>query len=316
MRFMNGKSNMHIRQLRYLCHIARHGGSITDVAKALHTSQPSVSRDLRALELDLGVELFHRSRNRIVGLTDRGYEALRLAQQAVDCLDNLRTLGAEWSGDQRGTITIAASQTLARFLLPRIIVSFKKQHPQVHVTLRQSDPGRVAELVASGGADFSISPEPPDSQPGIVYIPCLTHKRVVLVPESHPLQRVKRFGFEHLARYPLITFEQRFSIYSQVTEGFAAKGLVPNIVLTATDAEVIKTYVRHGLGVAIVASVANEMSDNTGLVALDASHLFKPRPVKIGLRRQTLLRSYVYDFLLLLSPALQRSKMEKLLFAD
>ena len=307
---------MQIRQLRYLCHIAEHGGSITAVAKALHTSQPSVSRDLRALELELGVELFHRARNRIVGITDCGHEALRLARQAVDSLNNLRTLGAEWSGDQRGTLTVAASQTLARFLLPQVIVLFNQQHPQVRVTLRQTDPGHIAELVATGGADFSIAPEPPEVQAGLIYLPCMTHTRVVLVPESHPLQRQKKFGFADLARYPLITFEQRFSIYNQVTEGFAAHGLVPNIVLTATDAEVIKTYVRHGLGIAIVASVAHNPTEDIGLIALDATHLFKPRPVKIGLRRKTLLRSYAYDFLLLLSADLQRSRVERLLFAD
>jgi LysR family transcriptional regulator, cys regulon transcriptional activator len=302
---------MTLQQLRYLCEVVRHDLNISRAAEALELSQPGLSRQLQLLEQELGVELFVRNRKRLVRLTPAGSQIVPLAQRALESARNIREAAREHTRDGEGTLTIATTHTQARYALPAVLRRFMQRYPAVEVSLRQGTPAEVSDLVASGNADLSIATEPVEPLADLVLLPCYQLQRIVLMPPKHPLLKLKRLSLESLAAYPLITYDFAFIGRSKVLRSFEAKGIRPNIVLNAIDADVIKTYVEFGLGIAIVPALAYEKRRDRNLRAMDASHLFEPNTIHIGIRRNHYLRSYMYAFIEMFAPHLRRNVVER-----
>lgn len=305
---------MNLRHLQLFCEVVNTNLNISAAAKALHTSQPSVSRHLLALEHELGVALFVRSKKRILSLTGPGEVVLESARRVLFEIENINQAGNVHGKGKRGNLVVAASHTHARYSLPKVVRAFIAQYPNVRLVLRQGDPHQIAEWVASGNADIGICAEPLERPKDIMFFPCHKHHRIILTPLDHPLAAIKKPSLAQLSRYPLITYEAPFTVHRRIVEAFESKGLSPNFVLTATDVDVMKTYVKAGLGLAIVASLAHNAEEDMGLVAISASHLFKPDLIKIALRKGTYQRSYTYDFIELFSPTLKREQLQAMLF--
>lgn len=302
---------MTLQQLRYFCEVVRRDLNISKAAEALHVSQPGLSRQLQLLERELEVELFVRNRKRLVRLSQGGGEIHRLAERTLEGARNIKEAAREHAGEHHGTLTIATTHTQARYALPDVIRRFAQRYPQVQLSLRQGTPGDVSHLVASGAADLSIATEPIDPPSDVVLLPCYQLHRIVLTPAGHPLLKAKRLTLEKLAAYPLITYDYAFIGRSKTLGAFEARGLQPNIVLNAIDADVIKTYVEFGLGIAIVPDMAYDRSRDKTLRAIDARHLFEPNTIHIGIRRNHYLRGYMYAFIEMFSPHLKRAVVEK-----
>lgn len=301
---------MNLRQIRYLIHVVDSGMSISKASAALHTSQPSISRHVLGLEEELGIQIFLRRKKRLTGLTAAGAEALRAARHLLREVDNLQKIGRDYGDQEDQSITIAASHTHARYSLPRVVQEFRKLHPKVRLVLRQGDPAQITEWVASGNADLSISAEPSNTNPDVVFFPCYEHHRVILTPNGHPLLKFRRVSLKALADYPLITYEASFKVYGQIMEVFRSASLNPQFVLSATDVDVIKTYVKCGMGIAIVAALAYDPDEDKSLRAINAQHLFPPVTISLGLRRATYVSAYTYDFIELFAPNLRRERIE------
>lgn len=302
---------MTLQQLRYLCEVARHGLNISRTAEALAISQPGLSRQLQLLEAELGVELFVRNSKRLVRLTEAGSRILALAARALKEVDNVMAAARESADESSGVLTIATTHTQARYALPSIIRRFSKQFPNVRLNLRQGTPAEVSQLVLSGNADLSIAAETVDPVPGLVMLPCYPLPRIVLTPARHPLLRFKRLTLEKLAEYPLITYDFSFIARSKIVRAFEAKGLTPNVVLNAIDADVIKTYVEFGLGIAVVPRMAFDPKRDRALRAIEASHLFEPNTIHIGIRQNHYLRGYTYAFIEMFAGHLTRARVEQ-----
>jgi LysR family cys regulon transcriptional activator len=294
---------MTLQSLRYFCEIARQGWNISLAAKMLHTSQPGVSRQMHALERELGVRLFTRSRNRITGLTGPGREVLAMATRILTDAGKLKALGKDNAGDAGGSLTVAATHTQARYVLPDAVKRFTRAHPEVQLYLKQGIPTELVRLVAQGDADFSVSAVPTRVPDEVVSLPCFDLERVVIVPARHPLLKVKRLTLEALARYPLITYDDAFSMREGVMSAFRREGLSPKVVINAVDADVMKTYAAAGLGIAIVPEVAYNARADSELRAIRAGHLVGKDTICLCLRRHNYLRGYVYDFIRLFAPS-------------
>ena len=301
---------MTLQQLRYLCEVVKQDLNISRAAEALHVSQPGLSRQLQLLEHELEVELFVRNRKRLVRLSEPGVEIHRIAERTIEGARNIREAAREHAGEHHGALTIATTHTQARYALPDVIRRFSQRYPQVQLNLRQGTPGDVSYLVASGAADLSIATEPIDRPADIVLLPCYQLQRIVLMPAKHPLLKAKRLTLEKLAAYPLITYDYAFIGRSKTLGAFEARGIRPHIVLNAIDADVIKTYVESGLGIAIIPDMAYDRSRDRSLRAMDASHLFEPNTIHIGIRRNHYLRGYMYAFIEMFSPHLKRATVE------
>jgi LysR family cys regulon transcriptional activator len=302
---------MTLQQLRYLCEVVRQDLNISKAAAALHVSQPGLSRQLQLLERELQVELFVRNRKRLVRLTIAGVEIHRNAELTLESARNVLEAAREHGAEHRGSLTIATTHTQARYALPDVIRRFTQRYPDVQLSLRQGTPAEVSHLVASGAADLSIATEPVEPQSDVVLLPCYQLNRVVLMPAGHPLLKTKRLTLEKLAEYPLITYDYAFIGRSKTLGAFEARGILPHIVLNAIDADVIKTYVEFGLGIAIVPDMAYERKQDRKLRAMDAKHLFEPNTIHIGIRRNHYLRGYTYAFIEMFTPHLKRAAVEK-----
>jgi len=263
------------------------------------------------LEEELAVSLFVRNRKRLVRLSEAGAHLVTLAERTLAEAANIREAAKEYSGHQHGTLTIATTHTQARYALPDVIRRFAQRHPGVQLSLRQGTPAEVSFMVASGHADISIATEPLDPPAGVVMLPCYELPRIVLTPAGHPLLRAKPLTLERLAAYPLITYDYSFIGRSKIALAFEAKGVQPHIALNAIDADVIKTYVDMGLGIAIVPSLAYDRRKDRTLHAIDASRLFEPNTIQLGIRRNHYLRSYTYAFIELFAPHLTRAVVER-----
>lgn len=305
---------MNLRQLRFLCQVEACGLNISRAAIALHTSQPSVSRQIRSLEDELGVRVFDRSEKRLTGITRAGVEILRSARRITREADSLSQIGKDLGGEGQGTLTIATSHTHARYSLPEVIRSFARAHPRVRITLRQGDPSHIARMVANGDADLLISAAPVEVVPDVAFIPCRTIPRVLLTPRKHPLLKVSEVTLDELSKYPLITYDGTFTFYAQVIDAFRNAGLAPHIALSATDIDVMKNYVREGFGVALVTALAYVAADRNALRAVDVSHLFGLSTLTVGLRKSSYICSHVYDFIELFAPKLKRAQIDRRVF--
>jgi LysR family cys regulon transcriptional activator len=302
---------MKLQQLRYIWEVARHDLNVSATAQSLYTSQPGISKQVRLLEDELGVEIFERSGKHLTRVTPAGEAILERAGDILRKVESIKQVALEFRNDQKGTLSIATTHTQARYALPPAIKVFMERYPEVSLHMHQGTPLQISEMAADGSVDFAIATEALELFSDLVMMPCYTWNRCVIVPEGHPLASVKRLTIEDVARYPIVTYVFGFTGRSRLDEAFHAKRLTPRVVFTATDADVIKTYVRLGLGIGIIARMAIDEQLDSGLVMLDASHLFKPSITKIGFRRGTFLRGYMYEFIELFAPHLTREVVDK-----
>jgi len=302
---------MKLQQLRYIWEVARHDLNVSATAQSLYTSQPGISKQVRLLEDELGVEIFERSGKHLTRVTPAGEAILERAGDILRKVESIKQVALEFRNDQKGTLSIATTHTQARYALPPAIKVFMERYPEVSLHMHQGTPVQIAEMAADGTVDFAIATEAMELFSDLVMMPCYTWNRCVIVPEGHPLASVKRLTIEDVARYPIVTYVFGFTGRSRLDEAFHARRLTPRVVFTATDADVIKTYVRLGLGIGIIARMAIDEQLDSGLVMLDASHLFKPSVTKIGFRRGTFLRGYMYEFMELFAPHLTREVVDK-----
>ncbi|MCW5595848.1 MAG: HTH-type transcriptional regulator CysB [Rhodocyclaceae bacterium] len=297
---------MNLQQLRYVFEVARSGLNVSEAAAVLHTSQPGVSKQIRLLEEELGVDVFVRQGRRLTAVTDPGREVLKIAERLLRDIDNLRSVGEEFGAEESGTLTLATTHTQARYVLPPIIGEFLKRHPNVRVNLRQGSPAEVCERVLAGTADLAIATEAIGEQDDLLMLPCYQWNRCVIARPDHPILKAKPLTLEAIAQYPIVTYDFAFTGRSQINKAFAARGLTPNVVLTAIDADIIKTYVALGLGIGIVATMAFDPKADRNLRAVDAAHLFESATTRIGVRRNAWLRGFTYGFIELFAPHLTR----------
>ena len=302
---------MNFHQLQYAVAIARHGLSVTQAAAALGTSQPAISRALKALERELGFDLFVREGRAFSRITPQGVKVLEYATRALAEIDSLKAVAADLNQDSRGTLAIATTHTQARYVLPPVVQAFREKYPDVELHLHQGTSEQIAEMVATDRVQLAIATGSDGLFPGLVLLPVYRWHRQVIVPRKHPLAGIEKLTLKELAKYPLVTYVFSFSGASSLHTVFAREGLVPKVALTARDSDVIKTYVRLGLGVGIVASVAIEAAHDADLTVVDASHLFPIHTTWVGFRRGTLLRNFAYDFMQLFGPHLTRRLVDR-----
>jgi LysR family cys regulon transcriptional activator len=300
--------------MRLIVEIARQGYNVSRAAEAMNTPQPAVSRQLRALERELGVDIFVRNQNRLRGLTRPGNDILEVAQRIVDDTANIGKIAREFRDIRSGRLTIATTHTQARYALPPLIRRFSCNYPEVEVMIRQGSPAEILELVRDGEADVCIGSDSAEGS-DLLLFPCYPMHRIVLTPPDHPLLAARRPTLETLARFPIITYDAPFIGRSKLVQSFAQHGLTPKIVLSAIDTDVIKAYVEHGLGIAIVAKLAFDAERDAKLRAIDVSHLFEPNTIHLGIRRNDYLRGYVFEFIEMFAPHLKRKQVESRLRA-
>jgi LysR family transcriptional regulator, cys regulon transcriptional activator len=300
---------MKLQQLRYLCEIACQDLNLSKAAKNLHTSQPGISKQIQLLEEELGMEIFVRNGKRIVKITPPGKIILKIAGRIIRDTENLRKVSQEFTDESGGTLTIATTHTQARYALPSVIKRFTARYPKVKLILRQGSPTQIAALVTSGEADIAIATEAIELFHELVMLPCYEWNRCVIVPPKHPLLKLKQLTLKAISQYPIITYDFAFTGRSKINQAFEALGLTPNVVLTAIDSDVIKTYVELELGIGILAKMAFEPQRDKHLRSIDASHLFEPSTTRIGISRNSYLRSYVFDFIEMFAPHLDKTNI-------
>jgi LysR family cys regulon transcriptional activator len=301
---------MKIQQLRYLSEVARRDLSVSAAAEALFTSQPGISRQIKALEVELGIEIFVRHGKRLTAVTEPGRAVLAIAERILAEAANMKRAGEEFANEKLGSLTIATTHTQARYALPKAVAAFKRRYPDVQLVFHQGNPTQICEMVLRGEAEFAVATEQISLYPELVSLPCYQWNRCVVVPSRHPLAKVKPLTLEAVAQYPIVTYDFAFANRSLVEKAFEQRGLKPKVVLTALDADVIKTYVELGLGVGIMASMAFNAKRDQGLKALDASHLFESSTTRLGIKRGAYLRRYAYEFIEFFAPHLPRSIVE------
>jgi LysR family cys regulon transcriptional activator len=295
---------MNLQQLRFFNEIVRQGLKISDAASALYTSQPGISKQIKLLEAELGIEVFVRNGKRIVALTEPGKGVLEIAQRMLHDADNLKKVAREYHSQDSGNLTIATTHTQARYALPPTVKQFIKRYPQVKLGLHQGNPTQIAEQVLSGDADIGIATESLALYDNLITLPCYEWNHCIITPLHHPLLEEKKLTLEKIAQYPIITYDFAFSGRAKINAAFDAAHLQPNIALTAIDADVIKAYVELGLGIGILAKMAFIPERDKHLRMIDAGHLFKPSTTRIAIRKNEYLRGYTYDFIELFAPHL------------
>src|SRR5436190_4199464 len=302
---------MKLQQLRYLTEVVRRGLNVSEAADALHTSQPGVSKHIRVLEDELGVEVFVRHGKRLVSITEPGKAVLAIAERILSEAQNLRRAGKDFANDQLGTLTIAATHTEARYSLPKAVAAFKQRYPKVKLVIHQGNPTQICEQVLTGEADLCVATEAIAEYPDLVSMPVYQWNRCVVVPPKHPLLKAMPLSLEKLAQYPIVTYDFAFANRSLVEKAFENRGLHANVVLTALDSDVIKTYVELGLGVGILAKMACDPKRASNRRAIDARHLFESSTTRLGIKRNAYLRRYSYEFIELFAPHLPRNVVER-----
>jgi LysR family cys regulon transcriptional activator len=302
---------MKLQQLRYIWEVAHHDLNVSATAQSLFTSQPGISKQIRLLEDELGVEVFARSGKHLTRVTPAGEAILKTAGEILRKVETIKQAAQEFSDEKRGSLSIATTHTQARYALPPSIETFIEKYPEVSLHMHQGTPMQISELAADGTVDFAIATEALELFSDLLMMPCYRWNRCIVVPKDHPLARVGELTLEDVASYPIVTYVFGFTGRSKLDDAFYDHGLSPKVVFTAADADVIKTYVRLGLGIGIVAKMAFDEKTDSDLVALDASHLFASSVTKIGFRRGTFLRGYMYDFIKMFAPHLSKELVEK-----
>ncbi|GGE49137.1 CysB family transcriptional regulator [Halopseudomonas oceani] len=304
---------MKLQQLRYIWEVAHHDLNVSATAQSLYTSQPGISKQIRLLEDELGVEVFSRSGKHLTRITPAGEQIIATAGEILRKVDSIKQIAQEFSNERKGTLTLATTHTQARYALPPIIQKFIKNYPDVSLHMHQGTPMQICEMTVDGTADFAIATEALELFADLVMMPCYRWNRCVIVPKGHPLASGGELTLEALAEWPLVTYVFGFTGRSKLDDAFNNRGLSPKVVFTAADADVIKTYVRLGLGVGIVAHMAIDPEMDPDLEVIDASQLFESSITKIGFRRGTFLRGYMYEFIEAFAPHLTRDMIDRAL---
>jgi len=302
---------MKLQQLKYIWEVSKHELNVSATAESLFTSQPGVSKQIRLLEDELGVQIFQRSGKHLTEMTPAGQAIIQVAGLILGEVENIKRIAAEHCDGIRGSLSIATTHTQARYVLPPTIKKFIKDYPQVSLHMHQGTPMQISELAANRNVDFAIATEALELFDDLIMLPCYRWNRSIIVPKGHPLTAVDPLTLETIAEYPIVTYVFGFTGRSQLDNAFYEHGLTPKVVFTAVDADVIQTYVKLGLGIGIVASMAFDDTADNGLVALDASHLFDYSVTKIGFRRGSFLRAYMYDFITMFAPHLDHDVIQK-----
>jgi LysR family cys regulon transcriptional activator len=306
---------MKLHQLRYVVTVVQNGLNITAAARALHTSQPGISKQIRLLEEELGFQIFEREGRNVTRVTAAGQEVVEHAARLLEEAENIRRLSADFQDESRGTMSIATTHTQARYVLPPVIKQFRAKYPKVALNLHQGTSEQIADLAALDRVDFSMATGSHELFPSLALMPCFRWHRDIVVPREHPLASVAKPTLKQLSEYPIVSYVFSFTGRSSLSELFERQGLKLEVALTARDADVIKTYVRLGLGVGVIASMAYEDADDRDLAAIDGSHLFPESVTWIGVRRGRLLRGYMYEFIRLVAPHLTRKLVDQALRA-
>ena len=306
---------MNLRQLRFISAVARNGLNISAAAESLFTSQPGVSKQIRQLEDELRVQIFERHGKQLTRITAAGNAIIERAERALVEIETLRQAALEHSDPHAGSLSIAASHTQARYVLPPIVREFKRRYPRITLHIHQGTPAQMAQLVHDGEVDFVIATEAMEHFEDLVLLPCYQWNRAVMVPIDHPLSKVRPLTLEAVAEHPIVTYVFGFTGRSVLDAAFRARDLTPEVVFTATDTDVIKTYVRIGLGIGIIARLAYDADFDEDLEVLDASHLFAASTTKIGFRRGIYLRAFMYEFLEMFAAHLTRERVDTALNA-
>jgi LysR family cys regulon transcriptional activator len=302
---------MKLQQLRYICEVAKHDLNVSATAESLYTSQPGISKQIRTLEDELGIQIFQRSGKHFTDVTPAGRAILEVAGDILDRVENIRRIAREASDQRRGSLSVATTHTQARYVLPPIIRTFIDKYPNVSLHMHQGTPMQISELASKGTVDFAIATEALELFSNLVMMPCYRWNRSVIVPHGHPLAgHAGRLTLADIASYPIVTYVFGFTGRSQLDKAFNSAGLKAQVVFTASDADVIKTYVKLGLGVGIVASMAYDPAVDRDLHSLPADHLFEASTTKIGCRRGMFLRGYMYEFVALFAPHLTRELVD------
>ena len=301
---------MTLQQLLYIREVARCNLSVSAAAERIYTSQSGVSKQVCLLERELGFKIFQRSGKRLTAPTQVGETILALADEILSRVDELKQVALEHTDENKGTLSIATTHTQARYILPAVVSCFREKYPDVALHMHQGTPIQISELAAKGGVDFAIATEALELFENLVMMPCYHWNRSIIVPPGHPLTTAQPLTLEAVAAHPIVTYVFGFTGRSQLDRAFNRIGLQPRVVFTATDADIIKTYVRAGMGAGIIASMAYHPTLDADLTAIDASHLFERATTRIGFRRGMFLRNYMYDFIRLFAPHLSRELVQ------
>jgi LysR family cys regulon transcriptional activator len=303
---------MNLQQLRYVREVARRGLNVSEAAHALHTSQPGVSKQIRALEEELGTAIFVRQGRRFTAITDAGVEIVASVERILAEVSNLKSVGEEFAHHDKGSLAVAVTHTQARYALPAVVTAFKKRFPDVKLKLLQGNPHQLARMVLSGEADLAIATEALDGYPDLLTLPCYSWHHCVVVPVGHALLKVRPLTLEAIAAHPIITYDSTFAGRTAVDRAFAARGLEPDVVLTALDSDVIKSYVSLGLGVGIISARAFRKGHEEGLRALGCEHLFPMQTTRLAWKRGAYLRGFAVEFIRLFAPNTRGEDLKQL----
>jgi LysR family cys regulon transcriptional activator len=308
---------VNLHQFRFVQEAVRRELNLTETAKALFTSQPGISKAILELEAELGVDIFARHGKRLRRVTEPGREVLKSIEVIMREVGNLKRIGEEFSKQDAGTLSIATTHSQARYFLPGPVALLRKRFPKVNISLHQGSPEQVARMVIEEVADLGLATESLAERDDLVSLPCYEWHHVVVMPAGHPLAQIERISLEDLALWPLVSYHPSFSGRTRVDRAFAARQLKPNIVLEAIDSDVIKTYVRIGLGVGIVAEHAvREDSPGGDLVSRPVGHLFGSNVTRIAFKRGAYLRNFVYAFAEMMSDRLSRKLIDRAMAGD
>jgi LysR family cys regulon transcriptional activator len=304
---------MKLQQLRCIHEVVKNGFSISKAAEALHTSQPGVSKQIQLLEEEVGLHIFLRHGKRLVGLSEPGQHVYQRINEVIREIKSIKQVSEEFSQSSLGVLTIATTHTQARYKLPNVVQAFMSKYPDVKLNIHQGNPTQVTDQVVKGEADIGIATESISHNDKLFCLPCYTWNRCLVMPAKHPLAKEKTVTLAKLATYPIITYDYAFTGSTIVSKVFHDAGLTPNIVLTAIDADVIKTYVNLGLGIGLIAQMAYDPKRDQGLVSIDVSHLFPTSTTYLGIRRDVFLRGFMYDFIGMFIPEYPKQTIKKLM---
>ncbi len=302
---------MKLQQLKYIVEVVNHNLNVSATAESLYTSQPGISKQIRLLEEELGIQIFERSGKHLINATAAGDEIIEISRQILARVESIKSVAGEYNDPEMGVLNISTTHTQARYALPDVIKGFAQRYPQVALNMHQGTPTQMAQAIAKGTVDFVIATEALHLYQDAIMLPCYHWERSIVVPKGHPLTQESKLTIEALAQFPLVTYVFGFTGRSELDAAFNRADLSPKTVFTATDADVIKTYVRMGIGVGLIASMAIDQHKDGDLVAIDASHIFQSSTTCIGFRKGTFLRAYMFDFVERFAPHLTRSVVEQ-----
>jgi len=304
---------MKLQQLRCIFEVVQNDFNSSKAANFLNTSQPGVSKQIQLLEDEVGVQIFQRNGKRLTGLTEPGQQVFDSIAEIIREEKNIKRVSEEYEKKDTGNFTIATTHTQARYKLPNVVEEFVKKYPKINLNIHQGNPSQVTEQIVNGDADVGIATESIGLHDKIFCIPCYSWNRIIVIPKSHPLNDEKIITLEHLATYPLITYDYAFTGSTIVSKVFKESNLKPNIMLTAIDADVIKTYVNLNLGIGLIAEMAFDSSKDIDLISRDVSHLFPLSTTYLGIRKDTFIRASTFDFIKMFTPQMSEHELRQYL---